>query len=227
MNDEYCAGLWESKLACEILWCSAVPGLLPRPLTYQGPSWSWAGINGHIDLNSCTMAGPSEYSSKDFTAVDKGFQILDCQVAFHCKGQKKTAIPDFDASKFGSVKSGHLKVRCQLRSAELRRKDKSVATYDNKVSISKPGNLKDVPGVRVLLDCLERESCIPVFLVKVITGSQRMRGLLLRKTEEYYSRIGIFVVDVKALEKHESKSQGFNEILPWLETGEEHIITIS
>jgi hypothetical protein len=49
MADEYCAGLWNSNMSSELLWVlDSDEKLAPRPREYQGPSWSWAAINGIV-----------------------------------------------------------------------------------------------------------------------------------------------------------------------------------
>ncbi|KAF2107179.1 hypothetical protein BDV96DRAFT_459774, partial [Lophiotrema nucula] len=48
-QDEYIAGHWKSNLPEDLLW--SVREQVQRPKTFQGPSWSWTGVNGPIGLN--------------------------------------------------------------------------------------------------------------------------------------------------------------------------------
>ncbi|KAI0107468.1 heterokaryon incompatibility protein-domain-containing protein [Nemania sp. FL0031] len=54
-SEEYLAGMWKSSLPSMLCW-HAVSGakdrgrLPPPPEIYQGPSWSWAGVNCHVSF---------------------------------------------------------------------------------------------------------------------------------------------------------------------------------
>ncbi|OTA67831.1 HET-domain-containing protein [Hypoxylon sp. EC38] len=52
MKDEYLSGLWKSTLPSFLCWqvTSDENERFPRPLVYQGPSWSWTGINGPVNF---------------------------------------------------------------------------------------------------------------------------------------------------------------------------------
>ncbi|KAF2736226.1 HET-domain-containing protein [Polyplosphaeria fusca] len=47
-HDIYLAGHWKSMLPFDLAWRVETHGL-PRPMEYQGPSWSWIGINGYVE----------------------------------------------------------------------------------------------------------------------------------------------------------------------------------
>jgi hypothetical protein len=45
---DYLAGLWRKTLLLDLMWIVTSPR--PKPKKNQGPSWSWASVNGEIDL---------------------------------------------------------------------------------------------------------------------------------------------------------------------------------
>jgi hypothetical protein len=52
VDDQYVAGLWKSSLPSRLLWRVQKGSELPRPTTYQGPSWSWTSVNGTVKLQN-------------------------------------------------------------------------------------------------------------------------------------------------------------------------------
>jgi len=50
MNDQYLAGHWRRSLPSDLMWHMETSDtrLCPRPSEYQGPSWSWTGVNGEV-----------------------------------------------------------------------------------------------------------------------------------------------------------------------------------
>ena len=51
LEDTYVAGMWHSQLEDSLLWSVSPSGLLPRPLVYRSPTWSWASVDGRIRPN--------------------------------------------------------------------------------------------------------------------------------------------------------------------------------
>ncbi|KAF9481326.1 HET-domain-containing protein [Pholiota conissans] len=56
LNDEYIAGLWKQNLLYNLLWKIWPPmgsdeTHLPRPQPYRAPTWSWASVDGKLDLH--------------------------------------------------------------------------------------------------------------------------------------------------------------------------------
>lgn len=104
-GDEYCAGLWRSYLAEELLWTVFHPRaepaitLLPRPPKYRAPTWSWASIDG-------TAANHRALTTSPFVA--DVFKIIDCVV-----------IPEKSTAPLVSVKSAVLTVRGRVKKAIL------------------------------------------------------------------------------------------------------------
>jgi hypothetical protein len=93
MNDQYLAGLWKSDLARGLLWQRSYPNTRkPQPTPYQGPSWSWAAIDGKIDFG---------YPS---TKPHSSFKFLGSDVS----------------NKFSAIQSGTLFLEALLRPAEWR-----------------------------------------------------------------------------------------------------------
>jgi hypothetical protein len=97
MNDTYHAGLWESELVTELLWrrnsLSDSGLLLPRPVKYRAPSWSWASVDSEVAIRK--------------TAVEPvKFEVIGCTT---------TLISNF--APFGEVSSGILRVYARMRAA--------------------------------------------------------------------------------------------------------------
>ena len=74
-GDQYIAGLWKSCFVSGLLWKTKDHGVstkdIPRPTTYQGPSWSWLSVNGPVDFSDLSMQAwrPSEFVA----------EILSCE----------------------------------------------------------------------------------------------------------------------------------------------------
>lgn len=51
----YVAGLWEETLMETLMWNVVSPAR--RALQYRAPSWSWACLDGHLNLNGCRRRG--------------------------------------------------------------------------------------------------------------------------------------------------------------------------
>lgn len=120
-GDKYCAGLWRSHLAEELLWSVKHPRaslssmiaeardptsislptvtLFPRPSKYRAPTWSWASVNG-------TAANHRAITRNRF--VMDVFEIMDCVV-----------IPEKSIAPLISVKSAVLTVCGRVKKAIL------------------------------------------------------------------------------------------------------------
>ena len=72
LDDQYCAGLWRKRLVTQLFWSCEEEELRPRPKPYRAPSWSWASLDGRIEL--------SMYSESFYTEVKTLINITDCKV---------------------------------------------------------------------------------------------------------------------------------------------------
>ncbi|OTA93443.1 hypothetical protein M434DRAFT_11609 [Hypoxylon sp. CO27-5] len=97
MKDEYLAGLWKSTLPSFLCWqvTSDENERFPRPIDYQGPSWSWTGINGPVNFILARAC------DQDCRAV-----LLDVDIK-----------PVNAHAKYGSVQYGILTLKGRLREA--------------------------------------------------------------------------------------------------------------
>ncbi|QDS72978.1 hypothetical protein FKW77_008749 [Venturia effusa] len=95
----YAAGLWSSTLLHDLMWYDA-SGLQQRPTEYQGPSWSWASINGAVRFH---------YESD----IDPRTTVISCNVELANKGASGID------TRFGAVKSGRLEIEGPLRRFQL------------------------------------------------------------------------------------------------------------
>jgi hypothetical protein len=46
----YIAGLWKTYFHPSLLWRIERDNIMPRPTTYQGPSWSWTSVKGPVSF---------------------------------------------------------------------------------------------------------------------------------------------------------------------------------
>jgi len=114
LGTTYYAGLWGRYLLTQLLWRAsgslAEPNL--RVEQYRAPSWSWASIDGPVDL--C----PHPYLS-----AKPGLTILRCDVTL-CD----------DTVPFGGVSSGVLVVQGLLKSALMR--DRTLFDIEKKQALA-------------------------------------------------------------------------------------------
>ncbi len=80
-GDKYLAGLWKSCFHSELLW--RAENTIRRPLTYQGPSWSWLSVNGPVAFGQT-------YKSSECVA-----EILSCEIE-----------PARDTAPYGLLREG-------------------------------------------------------------------------------------------------------------------------
>ncbi len=141
--DEYKAGLWKSAMISQLFWKRSGSDrrkLKPRPLQYQGPSWSWAAINEPI---WATVYG--SYTKH----VD--LEIVNCEIMTN-NGAGSFSVYD---PSFGAVETASLKVRGRL--------GKAVCEYDSESHdkvILKKGDAtqpQDILHAGINLDALERK----------------------------------------------------------------------
>jgi hypothetical protein len=96
-QNQYRAGLWTCSVHADFLWQISQETRAPRPTVYQGPTWSWIGVNGTIDFGS--------FNVNDWRAAICQAQILDIE----CE-------PVNEHAPFGAIKptSGLLKLRARM-----------------------------------------------------------------------------------------------------------------
>jgi len=74
--DRYLAGLWRRSIECSLLWTrndsvlDKTPIDLARPAIFQGPSWSWTGINGPVQLRYRTDSSKVSFLDADIGLVN-------------------------------------------------------------------------------------------------------------------------------------------------------------
>jgi len=90
LDDEYCAGLWKSRIATELGWRPLQPLSQNESDTYRAPSWSWACRDGAIEPG---------YAQKDMISL---IDVIQCEV--------QTATSD----RTGAVTGCTLRLSCWL-----------------------------------------------------------------------------------------------------------------
>ncbi len=90
LHGRYMAGLWDHRFPSNLLWSSVDSGRgIPRPHHYRAPSWSWASIDGAIEIYVSQMANAEtlcnviqwdvsvKRQDNPYGEVDGGYVILD------------------------------------------------------------------------------------------------------------------------------------------------------
>ena len=170
---QYVAGLWLLHLPGGLLWkpesvwkeaeaskAQLYAAKQLRPREYQGPSWSWVGVNGRIDFEDC---------------------LFQC----HMGVRMKLELSSFDGylveaqARYGAMSRSSLSCRTRVRSAlwfnELL--DKSVSSGPAQLLLLDPrADSTEELRLGVEVDCLEDEfvdalegtRSISIFLVEVL-----------------------------------------------------------
>ncbi|KAH7119527.1 heterokaryon incompatibility protein-domain-containing protein [Dendryphion nanum] len=75
LDDEYCAGLWKSRLVTELFWIgpSNKQALNLRPSPYCAPSWSWACLDGRISAGR-------PYEGGSYKTLKPLIDVHDCDI---------------------------------------------------------------------------------------------------------------------------------------------------
>lgn len=93
IHDDYCAGLWRSKLTRGLRWYAEEPDLF-RPEEYRAPTWSWASVFGEVQFPRI----PGD--ARKFNIERHQPEIIECKVTL--------ANP---ANPFGRVTDGKLRMK--------------------------------------------------------------------------------------------------------------------
>jgi hypothetical protein len=94
IKDKYYCGIWNRQFPFGLLWASTEQKIPTPPDVYQGPSWSWAGINGSIR---------PVWNEKSSTKSTKHLQVLKVSVDLAQEG-----------AKYGAVRKAVLEARAPL-----------------------------------------------------------------------------------------------------------------
>lgn len=106
LGSRYHAGLWEHALLLQLTWKTRLPRdttehPCTRPITYRGPSWSWASIEGRVSFHFHLLEEDESDSSYRCSLI-------------RCETMVKSA-----TSPFGEVLAASLKIKAVLRQAWL------------------------------------------------------------------------------------------------------------
>jgi len=206
--DDYCAGLWKSDIPRGLLWTPYSSSTRkPRPAMYQGPSWSWAAVDG-----------PIKYFRSSSRAIDHGFQFLNCDI----KGSFK--------ARFGAIRSGSLVVRGRMQPAEWMPDEEPPRVR------GQPGVLAFQMQTDNLEVGCAREGTVMVFLLILLSAGDENEdpvGLVLQKLEsEQYSRIATFefhdsyLDKIQSDESKKSLQRRYAEQIRWLNDCKPQTVTI-
>jgi len=79
VHAKYLAGLWSVDLHKHLFWIVAENSHYPRPTCYRAPSWSWASVDGEINLRYYDEAGLPEHQ---LTIIEQHIEIADLRNPF-------------------------------------------------------------------------------------------------------------------------------------------------
>ncbi|KAI0823931.1 heterokaryon incompatibility protein-domain-containing protein [Trametes gibbosa] len=97
LHSDYLAGLWRDALLVGLVWYNRLGGDLSRPEAYRAPSWSWASVDGFVEVRW-------RHAWQDAMA-----EVVRCEVTL-----KNDDLP------FGEVTNGILFLRTALIRAVVR-----------------------------------------------------------------------------------------------------------
>ncbi|KAE9372497.1 HET-domain-containing protein [Stipitochalara longipes BDJ] len=113
-KDRYLAGLWRQHLLYQLLWYrgldgyAANTGMSARPDSYRAPSWSWASLDGKIDID---FPAPSPSMVLDFHVT-----LIDVHVEY---------VTD---DSFAQVKAGYIRLCGPLLTLIIKRTTASISS---------------------------------------------------------------------------------------------------
>jgi hypothetical protein len=213
LGDAYVAGHWRSRIVESLCWnrtLNTIVEPLPRPLVYQGPSWSWAGSN-------CSINRASEYEKTEECRYQAS--LVDCE----CHPKLKSA-------RFGELRAAHITLEGCVQPASWTGKKllpglfllRFNTRHDEaaRSAFQEPPFSADCPILNA--DCLDEEFSagadlgMPIYLLTILTyrDGNSCEGLALRRQSDgLYMRLGAFTV-------------GCKEDVRFLTEGETQIVTI-
>jgi hypothetical protein len=128
IGDEHVAGLWKSRIVQDLCWTTGVGPKFRRPREFQGPSWSWAGINVCV-FDRVKYSGSTKEHDRFL------IKLIDCQI--------ELVSP---LTKFGAVKSGTLLVRGCIKPANWM-KEYPWITPDFTIAVLEPKEELQLPQI--------------------------------------------------------------------------------
>ncbi|GAQ40529.1 HET domain-containing protein [Aspergillus tubingensis] len=203
-EDDYLAGLWRQNLPGCLTWKVLKPGR--RPPSYRAPSWSWASVDGAVQL-----CYPGTHSVQKKTA--QPFALVISAKCIPC-GEDET----------GQVASGSVTSKGPLASATLIPSVKTLPeeTAMSVLSLETPGVEGQKPTIKyprarceVIFDvksemCAEIY-CLPIEARHMFRKVWELFGLALIQTKrDTYSRVGY----VEMLHESEMAAKNFFSDFP-------------
>ncbi|OCL09963.1 HET-domain-containing protein [Glonium stellatum] len=190
MLGEHLAGLWRYYLPFELLWSvdSSLGDVAVRPSQYRAPSWSWASVEGPVSYIMVKQA---------YGLLDNGIfpwaTVIDAKVEYKPGSQAE-------------VVGGSLSIKGRLGQCTWRILAGFVATI---TSVANVDGLSDGASPTTLWDDayiyfdepekinkLERDTpsifCLLLSVNDQPEGSCHLIGLVLRRDEHKYWRVGVF-----------------------------------
>ncbi len=188
-SDQYCAGLWRSHLAEELLWSvsfsrgktpelgdpnSNAITLLPRP-KYRAPTWSWASVDG---------AAANHRALTQVPFVADAFEVIDCVVVPVKPNTLLIAVISAVLTVRGRVKRAFLDMKSQVLYEAEEARERNDGFGDCHLDALEHEQYPDYRSVH----CLEITSRVR----KSFVGNQQGLVLVEAATAETFNRIGQF-----------------------------------
>jgi Heterokaryon incompatibility protein (HET) len=200
----YLAGLWQRNdddMLWSLLWfVESGDKNRQAPEKYRAPSWSWANVDGRIEMSTPDPWWRQKIFNQQLTMTFAPVLPADVKIL-----NVYTQLAEPALAPYGSVTGGELLLRGRLFQARV-----SIIAEDNifayqffDAELYALGRGEEDPFCSCHLDVPARSvsgdivTCLPLITEKErkkggFTGSSRVHGLILEKCDGYYRRIGHF-----------------------------------
>lgn len=195
-GDRYLQGIWMSNLHHGLMWHNDAERTppMPRPEQYQGPSWSWTGVNGAVEF--------PYFSAEDWVPENCHVDLVDYSVDL------VNSLAPYGAIRPGS---GRLKLRGRVLSCVMSEQTITQAGVRQQTVVSflplNDSESASLQRAKARRDCssdnaqTSRSSAMLLEVQSCTKGTGWVsRGLVLRVSVEeagVYQRVATFEMEVK------------------------------
>ena len=185
-KSKYLAGLWESSLACDLLWHMKYEDRVTRPQEWRAPSWSWASVIGRVVFCGGECTPRATYVTSDIkpAGTDEFGGLRSARITLSCRCFQEDAEGVYRHSTQPNDNIRYPDQSVFKGSFEWLREDCPVTSRDGE----RPHSTPMIPGqiVKTLLVGDEAKSHCTVFYFLVLRS--------IDAEEKTYERIGLLCV---------------------------------
>jgi hypothetical protein len=174
-KDEYLAGLWLKNIEAQLLWQVHSFGC-SRPAKYRAPPWSWASLDGKIELPGLNMHSLEFDRVKETIAI----RVADFKIQ-----------PTVPSQPFGQIQSASLRIECPPLKQAFLQWSKVLDYWPFIQTEAGPRRV----GYRIDIGAFVATDVLCLMLVTYTNSSSYVpHGLILSPTghKGEYKRLGIF-----------------------------------